>query len=241
MSSTERNGEKSGFDFTRYAEYVTQGAAITFGTDEPHYEKMLEESGMGRNLRLIHQPRVLLIGCAPASFLEFMRFIDSVNPHSKVTIVDISAFTLNELNKTIGEKGMDMSKVQLARTDARKMGLAGNTYDAAFTHMLIHNILDDDPITNATRVLGEANRVLKPGGAIFLIERENFSEQPSARNPIDTAINVLEKTGFQDSSTRLEQAITRDEYNSRHNITTPSGSMGRWGVPWYSIASYGIK
>jgi ubiquinone/menaquinone biosynthesis C-methylase UbiE len=109
---------------------------------------------------LKHGSRVVDLGCGSGFLsLEAARL---VGPEGRVFAVDSSPGALEALARRAGERGLD--NVSALQADISSLPLQDDTADAVVARSVLSYVND------RRMVLGEARRVLRPGGAISLFE-----------------------------------------------------------------------
>jgi SAM-dependent methyltransferase len=101
--------------------------------------------------------RVLEIGCGPAHL--WTTNIDRVPPDWRVTLSDFSNGMLEQARRNLGSHAA-MFRFEIA--DVQQLPFEENAFDAVIAnHMLYH-------VPDRAQALAEIQRVLKPGGTIYL-------------------------------------------------------------------------
>jgi ubiquinone/menaquinone biosynthesis C-methylase UbiE len=100
---------------------------------------------------------VLEIGCGPAHLWTMN--LDRVPPGWCITLSDFSSGMLEQAERNLGSH---TAAFRFEIADAQRLPFEANTFDAVIAnHMLYH-------VPDRARALAEMQRVLKPGGTIYL-------------------------------------------------------------------------
>jgi ubiquinone/menaquinone biosynthesis C-methylase UbiE len=105
--------------------------------------------------------KVLDVGCGTGFLCEFI-----VNQHPSLAL-DITGIDLQHelLEQAIQRAESDQLSIKYIQGDAHKLPFRDNTFDYLVSHTLIKWV------DNPREIVQEMNRVLKPGGRIFIAER----------------------------------------------------------------------
>jgi phosphatidylethanolamine/phosphatidyl-N-methylethanolamine N-methyltransferase len=103
--------------------------------------------------------RVLLVGCGTGADFEFLR------PDAEYVAVDLTPAMLRKAEPKVGRLRM-----RLAEMDAMTLDFPAASFDKAILHLILAVV--PDPV----RALREAERVIKPGG--FLTVLDKFWNKP---------------------------------------------------------------
>jgi ubiquinone/menaquinone biosynthesis C-methylase UbiE len=101
--------------------------------------------------------KVLDIGCGPG---ELARVIKTIYLDCKVTGLDISS----EMIKFAEKKSIGLSGIDFLVGDSHSLPFEDNSFDYLFNTISFHHY--EDP----NKVLKEMNRILKPGGRLYLLD-----------------------------------------------------------------------
>ncbi len=104
--------------------------------------------------------RLLEIGCGTGRLLEA---IDEAGPAAEIVGVDLSPF---QLERADARNRMALSPTRVLHADASHLPFEANTFDAAVASHVIGHV----PKAVATEILDETQRVVRPGGLLFLYE-----------------------------------------------------------------------
>jgi ubiquinone/menaquinone biosynthesis C-methylase UbiE len=111
------------------------------------------------------RPRVLDVGCGTGRFLlQLGRAL----PRAKLYGLDLSPFYLEHASRMLRGR----NDVSLVAENAESIPLASDSFDAATSIFLLHEL----PSDVRRRVLNEMHRVLEPGGAIVVCDSAQLSD-----------------------------------------------------------------
>jgi ubiquinone/menaquinone biosynthesis C-methylase UbiE len=100
---------------------------------------------------------ILEIGCGPAHL--WTSNLDRIPAGWTITLSDFSAGMLEQARQNLGERA---AAFRFEIADAQQLPFEANTFDAVIAnHMLYH-------VPDRAQVLSEMQRVLKPGGHVFI-------------------------------------------------------------------------
>lgn len=116
-------------------------------------------------LKDVRLPRVLDIACGTGSFLKQ---VHAVLPGARLYGVDLSPHYIAHARQSL----TDIPDVALLAENAEELPLADETFDAAYSIFLFHEL----PLDARRNVLREAHRVLKPGGTLVLCDSFQYSD-----------------------------------------------------------------
>ena len=113
-----------------------------------------------------HGGRVLDVATGRGAFVEYL--MASLADYHQIIGIDLSESNINTAREHLGS-----DKVNLEVMDAEKMTYADNSFDTVAIAYSLHHLNHIDGI------LGEMNRVLKPGGLFLICEmyRDNQTEK----------------------------------------------------------------
>lgn len=104
--------------------------------------------------------RTLQVACVYGDFTP--RLAARVAPGGSLDVVDVLPIQLANLRGKLGAA----SPVNLVNRDAADLGFADASYDSVVLFFLLHEM----PLDVRRRTLGEALRVLKPGGRLVIVD-----------------------------------------------------------------------
>lgn len=111
-------------------------------------------------------PRVLDIACGTGSFLKQ---VHEVLPPARLYGVDLSPHYVAHARNVLA----GVPDVSLLTENAEELPLADDSFDAAYSIFLFHEL----PLDARRNVLAEAFRVLKPGGTLVLCDAFQYSDR----------------------------------------------------------------
>lgn len=117
--------------------------------------------------------RCLEIGCGEGS--AFKSIIDYFHPQ-KLIAIDIADRALWKAEKLC--KKNNWRNIEIKKADATNLPFPNQSFDIIFAFAVLHHV------ENWQRVLGEASRVLKPGGYLFIEEPLEKFFQVKGVNPL---------------------------------------------------------
>lgn len=139
--------------------------------------------------------RVLDLGCGPANQLVQ---IARLNPQAHFTGLDASPGMLGQARETIRRCGV--ANVEPVRGDMTTLAGFGDTgFDAVISTLALHHLPDEAALA---RTMQAARRVLKPDGALYLIDFGCFKRAATQR------------FFAEDRRDNQPEAFTRDYFNS---------------------------
>ncbi len=150
-----------------YEKQYSQKKLINVNTFQ-HLRKVFKRFDVNREdlaLSLIDGGRMLLdVGCGNGSLV-----IRAKDKFQEVYGIDISTFRIEEARKKAADKLEDVSLVHFSTCNINnKVEFPDNTFDAAISLAVVEHVFDP------YFVVGEINRVLKPGG-IFIVDVPNIA------------------------------------------------------------------
>jgi len=148
---------------------------------------------IGRELRLAG--RVLDLGCGACDLAQYL----AQAYHQQVAGVDISADGFPK-RRRVGAKG----RVRCIRSDARRLDfLKDETMDAVVTMWALHEM------AHPLDILGEARRVLRPGGELLIVDFPRDSLAQRLWNEdyfhVEQIADMLRDTRFTRVTSRLTE------------------------------------
>lgn len=143
--------------FTRIAgRYDVLNRALTFGVDV-----LWRRRALRMLVRTVpHAVRVLDLATGTA---DFALGAARVYPQARVTGIDLTPAMLEIGRRKVAKAGM-ADRVELCEGNAQALGFPDGTFDVATCAFGFRNFPDPEA------ALGEAARVLKPGGALLVLE-----------------------------------------------------------------------
>ncbi len=106
---------------------------------------------------------VLDLGCGPATQLAQ---VAQVNPDTSFVGVDLSCEMLNSAKNHICS--LNLSNIELMEGDITSLSqIEDHSFDAVISTMALHHLPTHEHLANC---FGEVNRIVRPGGAIYLID-----------------------------------------------------------------------
>lgn len=113
---------------------------------------------------------VLDLGCGPANQLGL---VARLNPQSRFIGLDLSAEMLAMARHNLAERGV--ANVSLQRGDITALGqFADASLDAVMSTVVLHHLPDEAALL---RCFAEIQRVLKPGGGLYLVDFGHFKTE----------------------------------------------------------------
>ncbi|MDE2385335.1 MAG: bifunctional demethylmenaquinone methyltransferase/2-methoxy-6-polyprenyl-1,4-benzoquinol methylase UbiE [Alphaproteobacteria bacterium] len=169
------------FGFRTVAEEERQGLVNdVFSKAAADYDKMndLMSSGLHRlwkddMMTMLNPPKAKpfqVLDVAGGTGDIAFRILDAGGPQTRVTVADISPHMVAEGQKR-GEKEGRLARCAFTVGNAEELAFPDNSFDAYTIAFGIRNV------THIQKALGEAHRVLKPGGRFLCLE---FSHMDSA-------------------------------------------------------------
>lgn len=244
------------FPYQAFSDGVQHGTPETFGIYENLYASLLSRSGLGKRLKNLPNPNVLMVGSTPESLEEFIRFIKGYNQNANMLVLEISDIGVEKLRKKLVILNeLDNNRIHLIQGDGLYIGLDSSSIDIVFTHWLLHNLSFKD-IEESRKLsinfLRETYRVLRPKGGIVLVENSIFDNPPQdwSKPPIPysenikKAIKMFESLPFRSVHSKVGKGITRKEYLQKHGIYDGSLDIRPDGYAWWpeeSVGAYAIK
>ncbi|MBI4195505.1 MAG: class I SAM-dependent methyltransferase [Betaproteobacteria bacterium] len=114
--------------------------------------------------------KVLQVACVYGDFTE--RVARRLGPQAHMDVIDVAPVQLDNLKRKIkGHRG-----ISLHRQDSVDLAFADGTYDYVVVYFLLH----EQPGSARIRTIGEAMRVVRPGGKVIFVDYH----QPSPANPM---------------------------------------------------------
>jgi len=124
--------------------------------------------------------RTLQIACVYGDLTNRIR--SRLTPGGSLDVVDVLRVQLDNLARKLpGDP-----RVGLLQGDSSALDIAGGTYDRALLFFLLH----EQPDEVRRKTLGEALRILKPGGRLVIVDYH----RPSVRNPLYLPMVAILKT-----------------------------------------------
>jgi len=170
MSPTTESPRDDFDEFARdYGETLDESLAATgagrdfFAWNRVDWMKRLEARA-GRS-----PSRILDLGCGDGVTEVYLA---EAFPQATFSGIDVS----DESIKVAAERGLQ--RCDYCSFDGRSVPFADQSFDAVFIAGVLHHITDDE---NRAQVLGEVNRVLRPGAPVYI-----FEQNPS--NPVTRRI-----------------------------------------------------
>jgi len=156
-----------------------------------HEEFGSELRGILSGLPLKAGDRALDVACGDGIYAAW--FAELVGPDGRVTAVDASRDWLRVARKTIERQGT--SNICLRRADARKLPFEDGSFDLVWCAQSFYSLPEMD------RCLAEMSRVLRPGGALAILEDDTLHHLLLPW-PIDVELEVraAELAAFRDES-----------------------------------------
>lgn len=125
--------------------------------------------------------RILELGCGTGPLTRLIRHL---LPQSKITAVDLSSAYLS----VASERMRDLDGISYIEANAGELPFLAESFDAVVSCYLFHELPEEERL----RVLSEAQRVLRPGGYLGLIDSIQLCDRSEAefqealrRFPID--------------------------------------------------------
>ncbi|PIU00703.1 MAG: SAM-dependent methyltransferase [Bdellovibrionales bacterium CG10_big_fil_rev_8_21_14_0_10_45_34] len=134
--------------------------------DRLRQQAAFEERDVFNRIDLYSAKKLIEIGCGVGAQTEILlrRF-----PQLFIDGIDLNDSQIKAAEEALSKNGLFNGRFQLQQMDATQLEFESETFDAAFLCWTLEHI--PDPV----RVLGEARRVLKRGGQIWLTETMNSS------------------------------------------------------------------
>jgi ubiquinone/menaquinone biosynthesis C-methylase UbiE len=117
--------------------------------------------------RGVRRARLIDLACGTGRFL---REVKSNYPRLAVTALDLSPFYLDEARKALAP----WSDAAFVEAPAEAVPLPDRSFDVATCIYLFHEL----PMKQRRRVIGEMARLLKPGGAVILVDSIQLGDVP---------------------------------------------------------------
>jgi phosphatidylethanolamine/phosphatidyl-N-methylethanolamine N-methyltransferase len=183
----------------------------------PAYDAIVRAAGFDAarrlsidRLRLAPSDRVLIVGAGTGLDLDFL----PSNVH--VTAIDVTPAMLKHLERRAAGAGRSVT----ARTmDARQLAFPDSSFDAVVMHLILAVMPQPE------RGLGEAVRVLKPGGRIAAFDKFlRDDERPSRTRRL---LNAFAKPLFSDLNRRLRPLIAGTRLVIEHDEPAAFGGTYR--------------
>lgn len=116
--------------------------------------------------------KVVDLGCGPATQLAL---VARLNPETEFIGVDLSDDMLSRARAYVEEMGL--TNVSFQKCDITALDfLEDASIDAVFTTVVLHHLPDAEHLE---RTFSEVNRVLKPGGGIYLVDFAHLKSEKS--------------------------------------------------------------
>jgi phosphatidylethanolamine/phosphatidyl-N-methylethanolamine N-methyltransferase len=149
--------------------------------------------------------RVLIVGAGTGADLAYV-------PHGCVTVAtDLTPAMLRRARPRLRD-GM-----HLAIMDGQRLGVRSGSYDAVVLHLILAVIPD------AARCLGEAARVLRPGGRIVVFDKFARTARPT---PALRLVNLVTRTLVTDVTRRFEDILERSGAALQVEVDEPALLQG---------------
>ncbi len=99
-------------------------------------------------------------------------------PALSITAIDLAEEMLARARKRVEAAGLS-DRITVRRGDAKRLPFADGSFDVVFSNTILHHI--EEPV----RLLAEARRVLKPGGALLIRDLRRPETLDEARRLVD--------------------------------------------------------
>jgi ubiquinone/menaquinone biosynthesis C-methylase UbiE len=183
----------------------------------PAYDAVVGAAGFNTSrrlsidrLRLTSDDRVLIVGAGTGLDLDFLP------PNVHVTAIDVTPAMLKHLERRAARTDRSV----IARVmDARQLAFPDSSFDAVVMHLILAVMPEPE------RGLGEAVRVLKPGGRIAVFDKFlRDEERPSLKRRL---LNAVAKPFFSDLNRRLGPLIAGTPLVIEHDEPVAFGGTYR--------------
>lgn len=210
---------ESGYSYEEFKSEEQRGVPITFGSNLPEYQQLVK-----MHAGLKPDTKSLLVGSgSKTSVAEWQRFLQQLGVvNNEQIVIDLDIRPLKDAQELwrSGYQPEDIDQtfereppVVFVQADALgHLPVTDGSFDAVFTHLIGLNT--DDLKT----ILGEAGRVLRNGGGLFIVEHALVFNGLSGRESHDfstaekTAVGVLGDMGFTYTKVFPTEGLSRREY-----------------------------
>jgi len=160
--------------------------------------------------------RVVDLGCGPATQLVHLA---RLNPKTEFLGVDLSERMLEEAAGEVARAGVD--NVRLRKADITRLSFLGDaSVDAAISTMTLHHLPAQEDLD---RLFDEVRRVLRPGGAVYIVDFARLKCEASVRFFAHMDSDTLALAVIQDYERSLRAAFALDDLR-RQLARLPAGS-----------------
>ncbi|MEE2691377.1 MAG: methyltransferase domain-containing protein [Pseudomonadota bacterium] len=186
--ATEASASAHGIDFPRLYDFLI--AVLTGGRDRSYREDLIDLAGLRPG------DRMLDVGCGTGT--QAVAAWPRTQPGGTVAGIDVSEKMLAVARRKARRAG---AKIDFRRADAAQPPFAAASFDVLVFTTVLHMI----PESRRRTCIGEAARLLKPGGRIVLVDysgdvgtRKHWSAKhgPHARFDLDSMRAPLLEEGF---------------------------------------------
>lgn len=125
---------------------------------------------------------ILQVACAYGNFTQ--KLAERLGPEGHVDVVDVAPIQLKNLRRKI--KGCP--NVAVHHQDSTNLGFADGSYDYVVVFFLLH----EQPENTRVRTIGEAMRVVRPGGKVIFVDYHSPRRMNPFRYVMMPVLSLLE-------------------------------------------------
>lgn len=150
---------------------------------------------------------VLDLGCGPATQLAQLA---ELNPQTRFLGVDLSERMLEEARAHVGKLGLGNVRFACGDICALK-SVQDESFDGVISTMTLHHL---PTLQHLVDCFGEVRRVLRPGGAVYLVDFGRLKSAKSVDFFVGMDAQAQPPLFRQDYERSLRAAFTRDDFES---------------------------
>ncbi|MHB8258170.1 MAG: class I SAM-dependent methyltransferase [Acidiferrobacterales bacterium] len=155
--------------------------------------------------------RVLDLGCGPANQLVQ---VARLNPQAHFIGLDVSVEMLERARQTIGRCGV--ANIETVPGDMTTLAeFPDGLFDCVMSTMSLHHLADEAALSDA---LCAAQRVLKPGGSVYLVDFGRLKRAATQRFFVEDRSDVQPEKFTRDYLNSLRAAFSVDELSGATKV-----------------------